>query len=102
MMSLWPVSDKATSSLIKEYYKQLIAGASKRTSISLAQESFLSVVPAAYHHPYYWGGFIYYGDGEPLKVASATVASNYTWWMAGLLSVALLLWLRSNKSEVVK
>ena len=86
LMSLWPVSDKATSTLIKEYYDQLFKGYSKRKAIGLAKQSFLSSVPAAYHHPYYWGGFVYYGDDKPLRMAKTNDSFvNSGIWVVGIL-----------------
>ena len=70
LISLWPISDKSTTSLIKEYYKELVGGNSKKASLSEAKNSFLSNIPAAFHHPYFWGGFVYYGDDTVLRVSS--------------------------------
>lgn len=75
LMSLWPVNDQATSSLIKEYYHHIFEGSPKRKAIIEAKMSFLESVPAAFHHPYYWGGFVYYGDDKPLNLSHSKFES---------------------------
>ncbi len=84
LMSLWPVSDKATSSLIKEYYKQILNGLSKRDALREAQKDFLKNVEAAYHHPYFWGGFVYYGDNDTIGINAPS-----SWPKVNILLVGL-------------
>jgi tetratricopeptide (TPR) repeat protein len=57
--SLWKVNDEATGILMREFYGNL-AVMDKVEALQKAQET-LSRNPA-YSHPYYWGGFVLYGD----------------------------------------
>ncbi len=98
LMSLWPVSDRSTTSLIKEYYKILIEGKSKRTSLSDAKNTFLSNVPAAYHHPYFWGGFVYYGDDTPLRIhPRSSTTKNGLYALIGLGLLVFFYYLKIKK-----
>ena len=54
VMSLWQVSDGATSLMMTEFYKNLLAGKSKRESFRMAQ----SAVRDRYEDPFYWAAFI--------------------------------------------
>jgi len=54
IMSLWKVNDEATALMMTEFYKNLLAGRSKRESFRLAQ----SAVRGRYEDPFYWAAFI--------------------------------------------
>ena len=52
IMSLWPVSDRATRDLMAGYYRDLRSGAGRGESLRRAQSALLA--RAATRHPYYW------------------------------------------------
>lgn len=54
VMSLWEVSDEATSIMMKSFYKNLTKGKSKRDSFNAAIQS----VKKWNDNPYYWAAFI--------------------------------------------
>jgi CHAT domain-containing protein len=56
--SLWATSDIATAELMKEMYKRIGAGSSKRSALREAQLA----VKETYGHPYYWAPFILMGN----------------------------------------
>lgn len=56
LMSLWPVDDTATRLLMVEFYKHLLNGDSKMTSLLKAQEKVRSL--KKFEAPKYWAGFI--------------------------------------------
>jgi CHAT domain-containing protein len=58
--SLWAVNDESTSILMTEFYKALRAGDGKATALRKAQMAVRS--HEEFHHPYYWAGFILFGD----------------------------------------
>ncbi len=100
LLSLWAVSDRATSSLIREYYGELINGQDKRTALRSAKSNFLANVEAAYHHPYYWGGFVYYGDDLPIHLEfkkRVGLFSPFHFWLASLVGILTIFgwWFRS-------
>lgn len=58
--SLWQVDDESTRLLMVEFYKQLKAGESKATALRLAQESLRN--NPNFSHPFFWSGFVLFGD----------------------------------------
>lgn len=58
--SLWAVEDQSTQMLMKEFYKGLRGGKSRSQALQDAQEMVLA--NPTYRHPYYWSGFMLFGD----------------------------------------
>ncbi|TAF31862.1 MAG: CHAT domain-containing protein [Cytophagales bacterium] len=58
LMSLWKVSDEATQLLMSEFYKNLLAGKSKRDAFKAAQLTLKQKYP----EPYFWGAFVMAGE----------------------------------------
>ncbi|NJL28285.1 MAG: CHAT domain-containing protein [Thermoanaerobaculia bacterium] len=65
VVSLWDVHDKATAELMTSFHRQLRRGdltpdeALRRAQLELRQNP-------SYALPYYWAGFIFQGDWNPL------------------------------------
>lgn len=60
--SLWSVDDDSTARLMTEFYTGLKAGKSKAAALRDAQLAVMSQPEFA--HPYYWSGFVLFGDGR--------------------------------------
>lgn len=60
LASLWAVDDASTGLLMTEFYKGLRDGKSKALSLKEAQLKVKST--PGYEHPYYWAGFLLFGD----------------------------------------
>ena len=60
--SLWAVNDESTSLLMTEFYQQIKKGKSKAEALRLAQMTVRS--EPEFSHPYYWAGFILFGDWQ--------------------------------------
>lgn len=58
MMSLWKVDDQATQLLMTEFYRNLLAGKSKRTAFNDAQQYLKKADNGRYKSPRYWAAFI--------------------------------------------
>lgn len=58
--SLWSVPDQSTSEFMTRYYQELAKGKEHAEAFQTAQKSLFSNAPTA--HPYFWSGFIYWGD----------------------------------------
>lgn len=58
--SLWAVEDQSTQMLMEEFYKGLRGGKSRSQALRDAQH--LVAANPAYSHPFYWSGFILFGD----------------------------------------
>jgi CHAT domain-containing protein len=59
-VSLWDVSDKATSDLMETFYFYLKEGRSKSQSLRLAELDMIN----KYHHPFFWAPFVLIGDWD--------------------------------------
>jgi hypothetical protein len=64
VMSLWNVDDSATNDLMVRFYAGLSQGEGRSDALRNAQLAMLG--ESARAHPYYWAGFIHYGDGSSL------------------------------------
>jgi len=65
VMSLWPVSDYTTRTLMTSYYKNLRQGLGRADSLRQVQLELLKHNPKL--HPFYWANFIQSGDWTPLE-----------------------------------
>ena len=63
-LSQWRVEDQAGSTLMQEFYRQLLDGRGKSAALRQAQLSLLN--NPKYRHPFYWATFILIGDNGPL------------------------------------
>jgi CHAT domain-containing protein len=59
LASLWPVEDRATAQLMKQFYQALGSGRSDAAALARAQRAMLRDTDTA--HPFYWAGFIMSG-----------------------------------------
>lgn len=66
LLTLWSVNDRSTTQLMSNYYKKLKEGQSKSEALRSSKLDYLESSPELLRHPYYWAGFVYYGDDTPL------------------------------------
>jgi CHAT domain-containing protein len=92
--SLWPVSDRVTVDLMKEFYARLADGRDVATSLAAAQMAIRDDEATA--HPFHWAGFVTVGEGaatvelEPRRRSRLPVLI-----LVGVVLAALLLLRRS-------
>jgi CHAT domain-containing protein len=65
VMSLWPVSDKATRELMVAYYGRLNQGQGRGEALRRVQLEMLKGMNR--RHPYYWASFIQSGEWANLE-----------------------------------
>lgn len=58
--SLWAVNDESTSLLMTEFYKSVREGENKAEALRQAQMTVRA--HPEFSHPYYWAGFVLFGD----------------------------------------
>ncbi len=58
--TLWSVEDNSTSDLMSRFYTELKQGRSRAQALRDAQRAVMD--NPNYKHPYYWSGFILFGD----------------------------------------
>jgi CHAT domain-containing protein len=86
--SLWAVPDLATERIMTVFYEKLKQGFSKAEALQQAKLAYLAQTDDPHlQHPFFWGGFVLYGDTEPIQMASQTHQSA-TLIFAGLLVLA--------------
>ena len=57
LASLWKVDDQATAELMKEFYKEWRAGATRARALQKAMQT----VRLTYPNPFYWAPFVLVG-----------------------------------------
>jgi CHAT domain-containing protein/tetratricopeptide (TPR) repeat protein len=67
VMSLWPVSDYVTRTVMSDYYGGLARGLGREAALRRVQLAMLS--DPQRRHPFYWAAFIQAGDWTPLPNA---------------------------------
>jgi len=60
--TLWPVDDRATASLMEQFYEGYSSGRGARYALARAQRQLLKSPATA--HPYYWAGFVVAGGAS--------------------------------------
>ncbi len=60
MASLWPISDRVSSTLVSRFYNALLDAEAKATALAQVQRAFIHDPDLA--HPYYWAAFSLSGD----------------------------------------
>ncbi|MBS1808349.1 MAG: CHAT domain-containing protein [Acidobacteria bacterium] len=64
LVSLWSVSDMATASLMKSFYKNLQQGMTRDEALRQAKLALLKGQQRSWRHPYYWASFILLGEAR--------------------------------------
>lgn len=60
--TLWPLSDKASVELMREFYRNYLQGQSAREALRMAK---LKMLGTPWAHPYYWASLTLYGASKP-------------------------------------
>ncbi|WP_170164514.1 CHAT domain-containing protein [Sinomicrobium pectinilyticum] len=92
LFSLWKVNDRATSRIMTLFYQNYQKYASASAANHQSKIDYLEdkEVPLAQKSPYYWSGFVYYGNiqHEKLPVSSQIIVSGT---IVALLCTALFI-----------
>lgn len=67
VISLWPVEDRSTNTLMQMFYQHLLNGENKMQALRAAQCSLLQSASSALSHPYFWAAFRLIGDPAPIS-----------------------------------
>lgn len=93
IMSLWSVNDGSTASIMKNFYEQLHKGVTKDAALHTAKLEYLQQADFEKKHPYYWAGFVGYGD-------MTSIAGGRNWviyWVIILILTIVIPFFLSNK-----
>lgn len=93
LVSLWKVNDKATSILMRNFYKNYSKTKSKTKAIHQAKLEYLKdkTISNSKKTPYYWSSFIYIGNTE-----TTTTSNKYIYITIGLLLLVFYIFLRKK------
>ncbi len=88
IQSLWKVPDQSTAELMTGFYKGLKKGLRKHQALNFARAQYLDKTEiAAQRHPYFWAGFVLYGDAEAMSFKKRF---PIVWTSIGLLFVLVM------------
>ncbi|MGH1387061.1 CHAT domain-containing protein [Kordia sp.] len=88
VVSLWEVPDQSTSEIMESFYSNLKAGNTKSEALQKAKLNYLKKHKGTkLEQPYYWTGFILYGDESSISIAPS---SNTVWYVLIVVLMILL------------
>lgn len=83
--SLWEVPDMSTKTIMVDFYKNLKKGKTKSEALQRAKINYLRETDnPKLRHPYYWAGFVLYGDDTPVTHLS----KSYLIFIFGGIAIA--------------
>ncbi len=86
VMTMWPVEDNSSITLMEHFYKALKKGMSKDKALREAKLQYLNNADPLHAHPYFWSGYILIGD----KTAIYKDRMAY-YYVAGVIILMILL-----------
>ena len=96
LLTQWSVADKASLELMKSFYSHLSGGYTKDKALQLAKIDYLRSADPVKSHPYYWAGYIVFGNTCPLPPKKSITGYIIA---AGLIILAISVYfLRRRKS----
>lgn len=96
LISLWPANDKSTTTIMENFYKNIDLGDTKAQALHNAKKQYLKSSPEVFKHPYYWSGFVFYGNDTALEIQKA---NNLPWiWICiGFLGLIIAYFILRKK-----
>ncbi len=99
--SLWTVNEESTAWLFERFYNLIGSGKGRGTALREAKLAYLDneEINSFRKSPYYWAGFVYYGNDEPVVLSSGGWHGG--WALAGLLLLGATMvgWIRRNSNS---
>ncbi|HQV78350.1 MAG TPA: CHAT domain-containing protein [Chitinophagales bacterium] len=97
----WNAPDKATSTIIANFYTNLNAGQNKSEALRLAKLKYLETTDNIGAQPYFWSNFKLFGDASEIDVAPHFLLK---YWCLPVLFSILIYWVFSliNKYYVLR
>ena len=92
VQALWPVDDKSGSTIIVQFYKNLLKGRNKPTALQKSQISYLESCSPTFTHPYFWAAHQVIGETGPITTPYTRAGIA----IALVLSTGIIIYLRKN------
>ena len=103
VMTMWEINDKTGSELMKNFYKYIAEGKSKDEALRLSKIDYINSADNVNASPYYWAGYINYGNNSPLFTPSDK-NNNYSYILiliALVITSSMLVFFRNNLYKLV-
>lgn len=84
--SLWKTSDKSTSYIVEDFYKNIEEKKGVSTALHNAKLKYIKEHSLSDASPYYWASLKAMGDDQPISLGGYTLY----YWIAGILALILL------------
>lgn len=97
MMSLWPANDKATSLILKGFYKESAAGLSKDEALRTAKLTYLEQADPLTAHPYLWANLTMIGDMKTLKERTFSPFLPYVLGLTLFIAIGGIFYFKTKK-----
>ena len=99
--SLWSVPDQSSSLIMQKFYEKLKNNVPKHKALRDAKLYYLTEFPTDVKHPFYWGGFLYYGNDLALSNQdSIHIFSSKGYVLITLFLLVFLIILLIRKSKL--
>lgn len=96
--SLWQVNEQSTVTIFSDFYDRIAKQSTKAEALSATKLAYLdnSAILNPQKSPYYWAGFVYYGDDRSIELQTSF---NYYWliFITGFILIPLAFWVASQK-----
>ncbi len=100
LMSHWSVNDQTTLSLMESFYNYLGDGLEKDLALRQAKLDYLREAGPVLSHPYFWAGFVLFGDTRSVQIDNENYLKIASLSFA-LLAVALLVFGRKALAKAI-
>ncbi|WP_421763105.1 CHAT domain-containing protein [Ekhidna sp.] len=94
IISHWEVNDESTAELMGYLYENLKEGMNKDEALRQAKLTYLQNADPVKSHPYYWAGFTFTGNPEPL-----VFDSDFKKWFIILIPIIFVVFLSRKKRQ---
>jgi CHAT domain-containing protein len=93
VMSYWKVPDDATSTIMQNFYTELLNGTAKDEALRKAQLKFLNeTTDPVYQHPYFWSGLVLTGSVTPIASSwYSNVGVVITWVVLAIIGIYFII-----------
>ncbi len=89
VMSLWPVDDKSTYTLMKDFYLGITEGLKKDEALRQAKLNYIKNAKEPLASPFYWAGFTSLGNTEAIE--TRPVRSYIKWFVMAFFIITLFI-----------
>jgi CHAT domain-containing protein len=100
--SQWSISDRASSVIMKEFYRHLDQGHNKTEALRQAKLQYLNrdeLSSPAYRIPPYWAALVFVGEDRPVVFDAVRESSVWYWVIGGVLLMAIWVLIRQVRTR---